>query len=111
MKKWLLAVAVVMFALPWATVTFVRNDAAMAICLLLFFAVNPVFAILAGVFAGGKIQTRWSLPLVTAICFLAGTWLIIDPGESAFALYAGLYFLLGMAAMLLSYLYHQKAKQ
>ena len=55
MKKWLLAVAVVMFALPWATVTFVRNDAGMAICLLLFFAVNPVFAILAGVFAGGKI--------------------------------------------------------
>lgn len=43
-KTYLIGLAVsaaVMVLLPWLTVTFVRGDAAMAVCFLLFFGVNP----------------------------------------------------------------------
>ena len=46
MKKniilWLAVSAVVMLAFPWLTVIFVKGDAGMAVCFLLFFAVNPL---------------------------------------------------------------------
>ena len=44
MKKniilWLAVSAVVMLALPWLAVTLVKGDAGMAVCFLLFFALN-----------------------------------------------------------------------
>ena len=43
-----------------------------------------------------------ALPMITAVLFLAGTWLHFDMGEPAFLLYALIYLLLGTAAMLLS---------
>ena len=39
---WLAVSAAVMLALPWIAVTFVKGDAGMAVCFLLFFAVNPL---------------------------------------------------------------------
>ena len=38
---WLAVSAVIMFALPWLAVTFVKGDAGMAVCFMLFYAVNP----------------------------------------------------------------------
>ncbi|WP_279053510.1 hypothetical protein [Eisenbergiella tayi] len=56
MKKniilWMAASAVVMLAFPWLAVTFVKGDAGMAVCFLLFFAVNPLYSVLIGAFAG-----------------------------------------------------------
>ena len=49
----LLIAALVALLLPWLAVTLVRGDGGMAVCFLLFFAVNPVTAILLGVFSGG----------------------------------------------------------
>ena len=52
MKKniifWLAASVAVMLALPWLAVTFVTGDAAMVVCFLLFFAVNPVYSVAIG---------------------------------------------------------------
>ena len=51
MKKiicWLAASVFLMIVMPWIAVTFVNGDAGMAVCLLLFFAVNPVFSVLLG---------------------------------------------------------------
>ena len=45
-----LIAALVALLLPWLAVTLVRGDGGMAVCFLLFFAVNPVTAILLGVF-------------------------------------------------------------
>lgn len=111
MKKiapWFIASAVVMLAFPWLTVSFVKGDAGMAVCFLLFFAVNPIYAICAGAYAGRDITKSWALPALTAVLFLAGTWLFFDMGERLFLLYAAVYFLLGAASMLISMLIRKK---
>ena len=60
MKKniilWLAASVVVMLALPWLAVTFVKGDAGMAVCFLLFFAVNPLYSVIIGAFAGKDVK-------------------------------------------------------
>jgi len=105
MKKniilWLAASAVVMLAFPWLAVTFVKGDAGMAVCFLLFFAVNPLYSVLIGAFAGKDIRRLWSLPVISSALFLIGTWIFFDMGESAFILYAAVYLVLGIAAMLI----------
>lgn len=45
-----LIAALVALLFPWLAVTLVRGDGGMAVCFLLFFAVNPVTAILLGIF-------------------------------------------------------------
>lgn len=94
------AIAVVLFVgLPWLIVTLIHSDAAMAACFLLFFAIDPVFAIAAGMFAGKDPRRLWFLPILIPLLFLAGTWLCFDPGETAFVTYALMYALLGGTTM------------
>ena len=102
--------AVVMVAFPWLAVTFVKGDGGMAVCLLLFFAVNPIYSVLTGVFAGKDIRHLWSLTVVSAALFLIGTWLVFDMGETAFILYAVVYLALSIAAMLISVLVRKITK-
>lgn len=104
MKKlisWTISAGIVMIGCPWLAVTF-AGTAGMAVCLLLFFSLNPLFATLCGVSAGKNIKQLWILPLITAGLFLAGAWLFFEMGERAFLLYGGGYLLIGMIAMLLS---------
>lgn len=91
-----------MLALPWLAVTFIEGDGGMAACFVLFFALNPIYSIFAGVYAGKDIKRMWVLPIFTALLFLAGTWLFFDMGEQAFIRYAFVYLILGIAAMLIS---------
>ena len=100
----LLITALVALLLPWLAVTLVRGDGGMAVCFLLFFAVNPVTAILLGVFSGRNIRGAWFQPLLFAALFLMGAWVFFTMAEMAFALYAVIYLLLGYAAMLLTVL-------
>lgn len=99
----LLAVtAFIMLALPWLTVTLVRSDAAMAVCFLLFFAVDPLIAALVGAAAGKDLRARWFLPLIPAALFLVGAWVVFDPGEPAFVRYAAVYLAIGLVSMLVA---------
>ena len=103
MKKilpWIITSAVIMLALPWLAVTFIKSDGGMAVSFLLFFAVNPFYAIYARVYAGKDIKKLWASPILTAI--LAGAWWFFDMGEKAFLLYALAYLFLGISAMLIS---------
>ena len=99
---WLIASAAIMLALPWLAVTFIKGDGGMATCLVLFFALNPIYAVFTGIYAGRDIKRLWALPTITALFFLAGSWLFFDMGEKAFVLYASVYLFLGAAAMLIS---------
>lgn len=98
----LMTSAMIMLVLPWLTVTFVKGDGGMAVCFILFFALNPVYAICTGVYAGRDIKTFWWTPIATAVFFLVGVWLLFDPGETEFVLYSVVYLLLGIVAMLIS---------
>ena len=112
MKKniifWLAASVAVMLALPWLAVTFVTGDAAMVVCFLLFFAVNPVYSVAIGAVAGKNIRHLWSLPVISAAMSLIGAWIFFEMGEMAFILYAAVYLALGIAAMLISMFVRKK---
>ena len=78
MKKflpWIIASGVIMLGLPCLAVTILDGDSGMATYLILFFAVDPIYAICAGVYAGKDIKKLWASPILTALFFLAGTWL------------------------------------
>lgn len=91
--------AAVMLLLPWLTVTVTPADAGMAVCLLLFFAVNPVYACMNGWSAGKSIRNLWSAPFLPAGLYLTGAWLFFDWGEPTFFLYAVIYLALGLISM------------
>ena len=115
MKKniilWLAASAVVMLAFPWLAVTFVKGDAGMVVCFLLFFAVNPLYTVIIGAFAGKDVKHLRSLPVISAVLFLIGTWIFFDMGETAFILYAVVYLVLGIVAMLISMFIRKKTQE
>ena len=90
-----------MLGCPWLAVTF-AGSAGMAVCFLLFYAVNPVFCAACGIAAGRNIKELWPMPIIAAGLFLAGVWLFFEMGEPAFLLYTGCYLLIGLMAMLLS---------
>ena len=104
MKKlivWIILAILLMIGCPWLSVEF-AGSAGMAICFLLFFAVNPIFSAVCGAYAGKNIKQLWSLPIIVAGLFLAGVWLFFEMGESAFLLYCGCYLIIGIVAMLIS---------
>lgn len=115
MKKnllgWSLLSAAVMFLLPWSAITFAKSDAGMAIIFLLFFCIDPVFCAVVGFFAGKHIRKMWSLPLIAAVMFLLGAWMFFAMGEIAFVIYAGVYFVIGIAVMIVSALIQRKMQR
>ena len=92
---------ILMIGCPWLAVTFV-GTAGMAVCFILFFAINPLFSIVCGVFAGKNVKKLWMFPIFNSGMFLVGTWLFFEIGEPAFLLYSGVYFVIGMFAMLIT---------
>ena len=84
---------------PWLTITLIHSDAGMAVCLLLFYAVDPVFAIAAGMFAGKRPRQLWFLPILIPVLFLLGSWVCFDFGQPDFISYAIMYAMLCGATM------------
>ena len=104
MKKiiiWTVMTFVLMIGFPWLAVTF-AGSVGMAICFILFYAINPLFSVICGAFAGRNIKKYWILPIIVAVLFLAGTWMFFDMGEPAFVIYCGCYLVIGIVAMLIS---------
>ena len=99
---WIILSALIMIGLPWLAVALVKGPDGMAAVFLLFFAADPVWSVVQGIFAGREIRKRWFLPPLCPMFFLTGVWLFFDPGETAFLLYAAVYLVLGLAAMLVS---------
>lgn len=96
---WFIISMVIMLVLPWLAISFAKGDAGMAVCFILFFAVNPIYSVIMGVFAGKNIKKLWGMPAISAILFLIGSWIFFSMSERAFILYAGVYLILGIAAM------------
>lgn len=96
---WLAISAVIMILFPLAAVYLVKGDAGMAACYFLFFALNPLYFVIMGIGASYHMKQMWSLPLVTAVLFVASSWVIFTFGDVAFLLYALLYTIMSMVAM------------
>lgn len=81
MKRSVIVSALVMLLLPWLAVTFAPGDAGMAICMLLFYGANPLYALWAGWSAGANVRKMWSIPVTTAAFFLIGAWIFLMRGN------------------------------
>ena len=113
MKKlitWTMSAVLLMIGCPWLTVTF-AGSAGMVNCFILFFAINPLYSIVCGVFAGKDIKQLWALPVITAGLFLTGTWLCFEMGEPAFLMYCSYYLIIGIIAMLISAFINKRKQQ
>ena len=106
--SWIICAIILMIGCPWLAVEF-AGSAGMAVCFLLFFAINPVFSAVCGISAGKNIKQLWSLPIIVASLFLAGVWIFFEMCESAFLLYGSCYLVIGIIAMQISaFMYKRK---
>lgn len=96
----LAVIALIMFVLPWAAVTFAPADAGMAIMFVLLFGLNSAESMFVGIFAGLAVKQRWYLPIVNAAAFLLGVWTVFDWGNPDFQGYAVAYLAVALVAML-----------
>lgn len=96
---WLAATVAVMFALPFCMARFAPADAGMALCMMLFFIVNPIYSAILGFRCSKDVRQMWSLPLISSITFLAGTLLFFDIREVWFIIYAATYLAIGWVTM------------
>ncbi len=97
---WFITAVFLLLGMPWLTVTFASMNG-MALCFILFFAVNPLFSTFSGILAGSDVKKLWILPIVTAGLFILGVWMFFDMGEPAFLLYGSAYLVIGIIAMLI----------
>lgn len=100
--SWLAITATVMLALPFGMARFTPADAGMALCMILFYIVNPIYSAILGYRCGRNVRQMWSLPLVSSMAFLTGAWLFFEIREVWFAIYATTYLALGWSAMRIS---------
>ena len=100
--------AVIMLLFPLCAVRFVNGDAGMAICFILFFAVNPIAAVFIGIATGRNMRIHWFQPLLLSVLFILGTWIFFDMGERAFLIYGTAYLVIGYVSALLTAFYTKK---
>lgn len=96
---WLAVTIAMMFALPFAVARLASECSGMALCMLLFFIVNPLYSAILGYRCSRNVRQMWNLPLVSSVSFLAGTWLFFDISEEWFIVYAMVYLIIGWMAM------------
>lgn len=105
---WIAITVAVMLAFPFAVARLASECSGMALCMILFFIVNPIYSAILGFRCGRNIRQMWNLPLVSSIAFLAGTWLFFDIKEVWFIIYTSVYLIIGWMAMGISrYLYNR----
>ena len=99
---WLAIIILVMFTLPFAVARLASECSGMALCMMLFLIVNPIYSAILGYRCGKDIKKMWNLPLVSAVAFLAGTWIFFNIHELWFVVYATVYLAIGWIAMAIS---------
>ncbi len=103
MIKWIGMTFVVMLLLPFAVARYASADSGMVLCMMLFLVLNPVYSVVLGINSARDISHMWSIPLFSAIMFLAGAWLCFDIRESWLILYASVYLAVGWIVMLVTH--------
>ena len=107
----LMACLGVYLLLPGLAVWFAPGDAGMALCFLLFFAVNPITAAVMGTAAGLRPARRWYFPILGPVVFLFSAWGLFSFAEPAFLWYSGGYLIIGLAAMGITFLLRMISKK
>lgn len=96
---WIVVTVAVMFVFPFAVAKLASECSGMALCMILFFIVNPIYSAILGFRCGKNVRQMWNLPLVSSVAFLTGTWLFFDIKEAWFIIYATVYLIIGWTVM------------
>lgn len=97
------AIFAIMLLCPLLAIKFAGENG-MAICFILFFAVNPVTACALGIFAGTDIGKLWWIPVLTSILFAPLFWIAVGEIIIDLFIYAAGYLAFGALAMLGTYI-------
>ena len=103
MKKsvlWLMLTLFVMIGLPWLFIALLGSEGSLPACLAMFFVGNPVYSLIVGRSAGKNVKKHWFLPAVPPLLFILGIWIVLRGDDSTVYIYAAIYLLLGILAML-----------
>lgn len=99
---WLIMSVAIMLLLPFLVVTFVAADAGMFVCFIMFFVINPIYSAVLGIFGGKNIKSMWYHPIILAVLFLIGIFIIFETFDIIFVAYAVVYLAIGIAFMLVN---------
>ena len=101
-KTWVavFTIILVMLIFPVMVLKFAPGDAAMGLCIILFFLINPLTVIALSVMAGTELRKLWLIPVASAVAFpflfSVAVWeLVMD-----LFIYSALYFCIGTLVML-----------
>ena len=83
--------------LPSLLTRLFAGTAGMAICFILFLAVNPVYFALLGIFCSRSVKTRWYLPPVSALIYVLTMCVVFTFTETAWYYYAAIYLFISLA--------------
>ncbi|WP_301422045.1 hypothetical protein [Bacteroides caecimuris] len=108
MMLWIGITIAIMFFLPFAVAKLASECAGMALCMMLFLVINPLYSIMLGIISGKNIKKLWPLPIISAVAFLAGVWLFFGIQEPWFLIYASVYLCIGIISMLITNYIKQK---
>ncbi len=92
---------ILMFFVPLCITKLVRSDAGMAVCFILFFAVDPLFSIYVGIIAGKSLNESWYMPVIPVVIFVLSSWVVFDFFETAFIIYGAVYLIIGTIVMII----------
>ena len=97
------AILLIMLICPLLAIKFAGENG-MAICFILFFAVNPVTACALGILAGTDISRLWWIPILSAVLFAPLFWIAVGEIVLDLFIYAAGYLAFGGLAMLGTYI-------
>ena len=95
---WLLTLLLVMVGGPLIVLA-VDPNAAMLVCMCIFFLLAPFCALYSGIFAGQDIRHRWWMPVVTVAMFVTGSWWLLSMDAQGLWVYGGIYMVIGLVSM------------
>ena len=92
----------VFFVLPLVLVNLAESHEFMGVMTLLFFVVNPVATATIHACIGKDSKRLWWMPLLVVVVFLLSYWIVLGEIIWDLLFYAGIYFVIGVQALLVS---------
>ena len=105
----LISLIIILLIIPFITVNTIKAENGMAMALLYFFVVNPIYSVILGIISAKDIKFFWFVPMALAVMFWIGssiTYVTAFP-----TIYSLIYFLICSASMGISYFIIKIKKQ
>lgn len=96
----IITLMITMLVLPVSIVKFAPADAGMALCFILFFAVDPFTILALSIMAGTELPKLWWVPVAGGVAFPLFFGVAVGEVVTELFVYSALYAVVGFLAML-----------